>query len=197
MPNLAVSLILTLLLLAAPQKHKEYFTEGELDLVRDAQELSERVPVYFELAERRLVILGVTDKSTKQKEKEKKAQEQYEKDKKKAGVNAAKVKPPEDELEYLHDFTRSELLRGYTQAIEEVMSNIDDNFSRKLNVRNALDALEKFSRETLVMLEKVQPKTAVEKTALEEAMEKAKEANSGAKEAIKTIPKTEKKPDHR
>jgi len=124
--SLITVLLLTLVLSAAPRK--EYFTEDELDLVRDAQELNVRVPVYLKLAERRLIILGVAEKSDKQKEKERKDQEQYEKDKKKAGNKASTVKPPVDELAYLHDFTRSELLRGYIEAIEEVMSNIDDSY---------------------------------------------------------------------
>lgn len=178
---------------------KDYFTEDELDLIRDAQELNLRVAAYFNLAERRLIILGLTDKSDKQKEKERKAQEKYEKDKKKAGDKALKVEPQEDELDYLHDFTRSELFRGYLQAIEEVMDNVDDHYSRKLDVRNALESIEKFTRETLLGLEKFQPKNATETKALEDAREKAREANRGAKEAMKTVPKTEKKtkPDGR
>src|SRR5262249_9567644 len=117
----------------------EYFTEEELDTIRDAQELKERVPAYIELAERRLIILGLTDKSEKQKEKERKQQEQYEKDKKKAGTKAASVKAPVDQLAYLHDFTRPELLRGYVEAIEEIMSSIDDAHDRKLDVRGPLE----------------------------------------------------------
>ena len=41
---------------------KEYFTEDEQDLIREAQELSQRVPVYFKLAERRLIFLGLMEK---------------------------------------------------------------------------------------------------------------------------------------
>jgi hypothetical protein len=189
--SLAFVLVATLTLYGAA---KEYFTEEELDLIRDAQELRVRIPTYFELAERRLIILGVAEKSTKQKEKERKEQEKYEKEKKKAGDKASTVKPPEDDLAYLHDFTNAELLRGYMQALDEVMSNIDDNYSRKLDVRDALEDLEKFSRETLPLLEKFQAKTASERTALEEATAKAKQANDGAKDALKKVPKTEKKP---
>ena len=69
-------------LFAAPKK--EYFTEDELDLIRDAQELSQRVPVYFKLAERRLIFLGLMEKSEKEKEKERKEKEKREKEKKKA-----------------------------------------------------------------------------------------------------------------
>ncbi len=196
--RLAISLTLIFFFATATgagQRRKEYLTEDELDLIRDAQELGPRVAAYFTLAERRLIILGLTEKSEKQKEKERKAQEQYEKDKKKAGpANAPGVKPPVDELGYLHDFTRSELLRGYTQSIDEVMSNIDDQYNRKLDVRPALESLEKFTRETLPMLEQFQVKNGGEKAALQEAIDKAKEGNSGAKSAMKTIPKTEKKP---
>jgi len=162
-------------------------------LIRDAQELSARVPIFFKLAERRLIILGVAEKSEKQKEKERKDQEQYEKEKKKAGSKASTVKPPVDELAYLHDFTRTELLRGYIEAIEEVMSNIDDNYERKLDTRGSIEDLEKFTRETQPLLEKFQPKTDAEKLALQDALDKAREANAGAKDALKIVPKTEKK----
>jgi hypothetical protein len=188
-----IAVLLLSLTVSAAQKRREYFTEDELDLVRDAQELSTRVPVFIKLAERRLIILGVHEKSDKQKEKERKDQEQYEKDKKKAGAKASTVKPPVDELAYLHDFTRTEMIRGYIEAIEEIMSNIDDNYERKLDTRGALEDLEKFTRETLPELEKFQTKTEVEKTALQDAIDKAKEANQGAKDAMKVVPKTEKK----
>src|SRR5438128_3258309 len=68
-------------LLAAPKK--EYFTEDELDLIRDAQELGQRVPVFIKLAERRLVFLGIMEKSQKEKEKDLKEKEKREKTKKK------------------------------------------------------------------------------------------------------------------
>jgi hypothetical protein len=190
----SVVLILCLSLLLRSAGAREYFTEDELDIIRDAQELKARVPAFFMLAERRLIILGVAEKSEKQKEKERKQQEQYEKEKKKAGPKASSVKPPVDELAYLHDFTRAELLRGYIEAIDEVMNNIDDNYQRKLDVRGAIEDLEKFTRETQPLLEKFQPANEAEKLALQDAMDKATQANNGAKEALKTVPKTEKKP---
>lgn len=188
-----ICLVVTALALSAAPA-KEYFTEDELDMIRDAQELKDRVPAYIELAERRLVILGLTDKSEKQREKERKEQEQYEKDKKKAGAKGAPVKAPVDELAYLHDFTRPELLRGYSEAIDEIMSTIDDWYERKMDVRGALERLEKFTRETQPMLEKFDAKTDNEKKALQEAIDKAKEGNAGANDAMKKVPKTEKKP---
>jgi len=175
----------------------EYLTEAEIDLIRDAQELNQRVPVYLKLAEKRLAFLGLVERSEEEKERERKAKEKAEKDAKKPpkpGDTKANAKNTAlEDMTYLADFTRSELLRGYVQAIEEVMNNIDDAYSRRLEVRDSLEDLEKFTRETTVALEKFQPKNNGEKLALSEALDKAKEANSGAKEAMSVVPKTEKK----
>jgi len=172
---------------------KEYFTEDELDLIRDAQELRYRVPTYFKLAERRLIFIGLKQQSDKEKEKEKKEEQQRLKDAQKAGTAPAGKKAPEDPLGYLDDFTRSELLRGYAQAVDEVMSNIDDSYNRKLDVRDSLEDLEKFLRETIPLVEKFQPKNDSERSAMNDALVKAREAMTGAKEALSIVPKTEKK----
>jgi hypothetical protein len=188
------------LLLAAPRlaaAKDEYLTEDEIDLIRDAQDLSERVPVYLKLAEKRLVFLGLIEKSEQEREKERKAKEKAEKDAKRVPKNgdtkANTNKVVLEDTTYLTDFTRSELLRGYTEALEEIMSNIDDAYNRRLEVRDQLEDLEKFTRETGVALQKFQPKNNGEQVALSEAIDKAKEANSGAKEAMSIVPKTEKK----
>ena len=173
---------------------KEYFTEDELDLIRDAQELGERVPLYIKLAERRLVFLGLMEKSEKEKEKELKAQQKRQKAKTKADdtrATANKVDP--DDTSYLGDFTPAELLHGYMEALDEIMTNIDYAYSRKLDVRNSVEDLEKFARETIPLLEKFMPKSDSERTVMEEAIDKAKESQEQAKEALKTVPKTEKK----
>ena len=186
-----IALLLATSLFAAK---KEYFTEDELDLIRDAQELSQRVPVYFKLAERRLIFLGLMEKSEKEKEKERKEREKREKEKKKAGdTRATSNKVDPDDTSYLADFTSAELLRGYFQALEEVTTNIDDAYSRKLDVRDQLEDLEKFTRETIPVLEKFKPKNDVEKRAMEDAMEKANEVKQQAIDALKSVPKTEKK----
>ena len=186
-----IALLLATSLFAAK---KEYFTEDELDLIRDAQELSQRVPVYFKLAERRLIFLGLMEKSEKEKEKERKEREKREKEKKKAGdTRATSNKVDPDDTSYLADFTSAELLRGYIQALEEVTTNIDDAYSRKLDVRDQLEDLEKFTRETIPVLEKFKPKSDVEKRAMEGAMEKANEVKQQAVDALKSVPKTEKK----
>jgi hypothetical protein len=175
----------------------EYLTEDEIDLIRDAQELSERVPIYLKLAEKRLAFLGLIEKSEQEKQKELKAKEKAQKDAKrvpKAGDTKATTKNTAlEDMTYLTDFTRSELLRGYTEALDEIMSNIDEAYTRRLEVRNSLEDLEKFTRETATALAKFEPKNNSEQFALSEAMDKAKEANNGAKEAMSVVPKTEKK----
>ena len=175
----------------------EYLTEEEIDLIRDGQELSERVPIYLKLAEKRLAFLGLIEKSEQEKQKELKAKEKAQKDAKRAskpGETKANAKNTAlEDMTYLADFTRSELLRGYTEALDEVMSNIDEAYNRRLEVRNSLEDLEKFTRETTTALAKFEPKNNSEQIALSEAVDKAKEANNGAKEAMSVVPKTEKK----
>ena len=173
---------------------KEYFTEDELDLIRDAQELGERVPLYIKLAERRLVFLGLMEKSEKEKEKDLKEKEKRQKAKKKAeDTRATANKVDSDDSSYLADFTPAELLHGYMEALDEIMTNIDYAYSRKLDVRNSVEDLEKFSRETIPVLEKFMPKNENERVVMEEALDKAKETQEQAKEALKAVPKTEKK----
>jgi len=173
---------------------KEYFTEDEIDLIRDAQDLTARVPAYFNLAERRLIFLGLMEKSPQQIAKEKKEKEKRAKeDKKSADTRATAKKAPLDDTSYLDDFTPAELLRGYIQALEEVTANIDDAYSRKLDVRDSLEDLAKFVGDTLPMLEKFKPKNDAERLALQDAVDKAKQTAADTKEALSVVPKTEKK----
>jgi len=192
-----VSLLLIIsfaaILSAAPKK--EYFTEDELDLIRDAQDLNMRVPTYLKLAERRLIFLGIMEKSQQQIDKERKEKEKRTKEQKKGGLDsrANADKAPLDDTSYLEDFTPAELLRGYIQALDEIMTNIDDAYSRRLDVRDSVEDLAKFTRDTIPLLEKFKPKNQGERSALQDAVDKANEAASEAKEALKTVPKTEKK----
>ncbi len=196
--SLAFTVLMGLTAFAAPKSSaskKEYLTEDELDIIREAQDLRDRVPAYLDLAERRLIFLGLTTKSAQEQEKEKKDQELYEKQVKKAGTKGTPVpvKPPVDDLSYLKTFSRSDLLRGYIQVLDEVMDNIDGAYTNKLDVRGPIENLEKFTRETPPILEKFEAKNAAEKSALQDALSKAKEANDGAKDALKKVPKNEKR----
>jgi hypothetical protein len=188
---LAASLVISLF--AAPPK-KEYFTEDELDLIRDAQELSARVPVYIKLAERRLVFLGIMEKSAQQIEKERKEKEKREKEQKKSlDTRATANKAPIDETAYLDNFTPAELLRGYVQALDEMTTNIDDAYSQKRDVRDSLEDLAKFIKDSLPLLEKYKPKNDSARAALQEAIDKATQTAADTKEALGVVPKTEKK----
>ena len=187
---LAVSLATPLL--AAPKK--EYLTEDELDLIRDAQELSQRVPTYLQLAQRRLIFLGLMEKSAEQREKERKEREKREKEQKKSvDTRATANKAPVDDTSYLDNFTPAELLRGYIQALDEIMTNIDDAYSRKLDVRDSLEDLVKFTGQTIPVLEKFKPKNDSERAAMQDAIDKATQAAADAKQALSIVPKTEKK----
>ena len=178
--------------LAIPKK--DYFTEDELDMIRDAQELSARVPVDFKLAERRLIFLGLMERSAEQIEKERKEKEKRQKEQKKSGDSRANAnKAPIDDTSYLDNFTPPELLRGYIQVLEEVTTNIDDAYGRKLDVRDQIEDLAKFVRETQPLLEKFKARNDSERVALQAAIEKAQEVSAQAKEALATVPKTEKK----
>jgi len=193
-----LSLVLAVFLLAstlggAPKR--DYFTEDELDMIRDAQELSIRVPVYFKLAERRLVFLGIMEKSPQQIEKERKEKEKRLKEQKKptTDTRATADKAPIDDTSYLDNFTVAELLRGYIQALDEVTTNIDNAYERKLDVRDSLEDLAKFIRDTAPLLEKFKPRNDSERAALQDAIDKAKQTESDTKQALITVPKTEKK----
>lgn len=195
LPALSLVLILTFPPLVSAQKG-EYFTDEEIDLIRDAQELKLRVPVLFTLADRRLFFLGVKEKTEKQKQEDQKLREKRQKEAQKAAKNGGpKSTEPIDPEAYLADFSRSELLRGYVEALDEVMSNIDDAYERKFDVRESLENLERYTKETLPLLSKYQAKNSAETAAVEQARDKTQEALDGAREAMKTVPKTEKKAD--
>jgi len=177
----------------APQQ-REFFTDSEIDAIRDAQEIKVRVSVLFDLADRRLYFLGIKEKTEKQKEEEIKAREKQKKEAQK--IAKAGGPKPTEQLNpdvYLADFTKSELLRGYVEAIDEVMNNIDDAYERKFDVRDSLENLERYTTETLPLLNKYQSKSSAEEAALVAARDKTQEALDGAHEAMGTVPKTEKK----
>jgi hypothetical protein len=190
--SLALVFVLGTPLFAAGKK--EYFTDDELDSIREAQELGQRVPLYLQLAERRLVFLGIMEKSQQAIEREHKERlKRAKEDKKTTDSRANADRVPLDESSSLSDFTPAELFGGYMQALDEVMTNIDDAYSRKLDVRDSVEDLAKFTRDTIPLLEKYKPKNASDRAAVQQAIDKAKQAASDAKVALGIVPKTEKK----
>jgi hypothetical protein len=192
--SLSIVLLASLALSVSAAAKTDYFTEDEIDLIRDAQELSARVPAYFKLAERRLIFLGIMEKSAEQIAKERKELEKREKEKKKGiDTRATADKAPIDDTSYLDNFTHAELLRGYVQVLDEVTDNIDNAYREKRDVREALEDLAKFTKDTMPLLEKFKPRNNGEKVALEEAVDRAKQVAADTKEALSIVPKTEKK----
>jgi len=133
----------------------DYVTEEEEDLIRDAQGLSHRIPLFLKLLDNRIVALGLRERTTKEREQAKKDLEAYEIELKAASrVKDAEVraKPLSPDV-YLRKMTRPELLRGFMQITDEAMDNMDDAYDRKLPVREHVEVLQKFLREQLPRFE--------------------------------------------
>jgi hypothetical protein len=185
--------------LAAAAAADEYFTELEIDQIRETQEIARRVPVFLNIAEARLVYLGLAEVEKKEPGKVSKVakalasvfQPGMAVEAEKAEAEA-KTQAAESDAQ-LKEFTRTELLRGFCQALEETMDNIDDAYERKRgDVRGPLEDLEKFTEKTIPLLKRFEPETSREKSALSEAIEQAELALEGAKSALKIVPKTPK-----
>ena len=58
---------------------------------------------------------------------------------------------------------------------------------------DSLEDLAKFIRDTAPLLEKFKPRNDSERAALQDAIDKAKQTESDTKQALITVPKTEKK----
>ncbi len=177
----------------------EYFTEMEIDEIRDTQDIGMRTSVFLDIAKTRLIYLGL-------EEEEKKKGPGKATRVAKTLINifqpgaTAEVDQEQEEAEKaadestaeLTEFTPAELLRGYFQALEEAMDNIDDAYERKRgDVRKPLEALKKFTEESIPALKRFEAGTEGEDSALSDAIEQAELALEGAKAALKTIPKTE------
>jgi hypothetical protein len=173
----------------------DYLTEEESDLVRDAQGLQLRVPALLKLADHRLVALGLRELTAKEREQIKKDLANYEREVKEAAkVKDAEVRAkPVNPAIYLRNYSRTELLRGYMQVIDEAMSNIDDAYDRKQEVRPAVENLEAFVRTQLPLLRKFEPKSPGETSVIKATIEHSERALSDTREALELIPKTEKK----
>ena len=174
----------------------DYFTELEVSDIRDAQEVGLRTGVLLGIAERRLAGLGLL--------------EAEDPDTPGTGSRigralikvlapdaAAELEAAEEARAALdHDlsrYSRTELLRGYTQALEETMDNIDDAYERKRgDVRPSVESLRDFSEITLNLLRDLSPESENEEIALEDAIEETQLAFEGAKKALEIIPRNER-----
>jgi hypothetical protein len=184
---------------------KEYFIEDEIDYIRQAQGISLRVPALIRLANIRLVTLGMKERTKEDKELEKKIAEihnEYESNnparpalsEKAPGSPPAKTKqPPAKEAgAYLNDLSRVELLRGYSEALDEIRRDLDDAYRQKHDVRDPLEQFEKFCNSAIPALRRFQSSNDAELQAITNARTETQESLEAAQDALKIVPKTEK-----
>jgi hypothetical protein len=170
----------------------DYVTDEEEDLIRDAQGIEVRVPLFLKLLDNRIVALGLRERTAKEREQTKKDIADYEREAKEASkVKDAEVraKPVNPDI-YLRKYTKTELFKGYMQIIDETKDNLDDSFDRKIQVRSQVEALEKFLTEQLPRLEKFEGSTPAETAAAKSAIEHSERAIEDCREALKSLPKT-------
>jgi hypothetical protein len=192
---LSGALLAAILLVCAPPvpaQGFDYVTEEEEDVIRDAQGVDMRVPLMLKLLDNRIVALGLRQRTAKEREQTKKDLANYESERK------AAAKVPDAELRakplnpdvYLREYSRSELLRGYMQIIDETMDYIEDSHDRKLDVRDQVEDLEKFLSEQLPRLKTLEPKTPAEASAINSALAHSERALQDCRDALQTLRKT-------
>jgi hypothetical protein len=186
-----------------PAASREFFTDEEIDYLRDAQGLAQRVPAILRLANIRLVSLYMKEKSKEDKELEKKIAEIHEELSGRPPAKPTPVPPPKPgekprtpaadvSRPYLNDLSRTELLRGYIEALEEIKTVIDDAYRDKQDVRGVLEQFEKFLRESNPLRRRFQSKSDDEFQAILDAKSATEESLDDAQDALKKVPKTEK-----
>jgi hypothetical protein len=184
---------------AAASASREYFTDEEIDYLRDAQGLAQRIPALLRLANIRLVSLYMKEKSKDDKELEKRIAEIHDELIGRPPAKAAPKsggKPGEQPIDngrpYLNDLSRTELLRGYIEALEEIQNDIDNAYRDKQDVRGVLEQFEKFLRESNPLLRRFQSKNDQEFQAILDAKSTTQEGLDDAQDGLKKVPKTEK-----
>ncbi|MFN0107722.1 MAG: hypothetical protein ACKVZH_02630 [Blastocatellia bacterium] len=101
-----------------PKQKRDHLTEQEIELVRDVQEIDQRIEVFIKAADRRILVL--TNPAATQKEKEE------------------KVWGP------LPTGTKAELLSDYKKILEEGEEKLDDLYERSPKNDLLRKALRKF-----------------------------------------------------
>jgi hypothetical protein len=178
------ALIGTLLLLpllgeaAAYRQRREYFTELEINDIQLSQEIDDRTTVLLWIADRRLLELNPPEPDAEEGDGEPgfgvtvgnaimrilNPEGAAELDR----VDAERAELEDD----LSTHTRADLLRGYVQALEETMDNIDDAYERNRgDVREPIAMLRSFSEQALVTLQELDASSDGESRALDDAIE--------------------------
>ena len=180
----------------AQRRTRDYFTELEISDIQMSQEIVDRTTVLLWIADRRLLELNPPE-----------ADPEDEDGDGGFGVTVGnaiiRILNPEgaaqlDEIEQaraelednLAGHTRADLLRGYIQALEETMDNIDDAYERNRgDVKEPIEALKDFSENAMDTLLNLETTSDGEASALEDAIEQTQVVISGSAAALETISK--------
>ena len=118
---LAVGVVVLLAMgVSAQSKKRDHLTEQEVDLVRDVQQIDQRIEVFIKAADRRILVLTTPNATQKKKE--------------------------EETWGPLPTGTKLELLTDYKKILEEAEEKLDDFFSREPKSDLLKKALQKFKQ---------------------------------------------------
>jgi hypothetical protein len=151
----------------------DYLTEEEDEQVRQAQNPDERAKVFMFIADRRLRALK--GEKIAPNANDKKAQKKAEEELRQWGA--------------LPEVSRTELLRHYARAVEELMVKLEDAFERNpksSSIPKALTILRDSTDRHLPALRALEAemKDESEQVALRRAIDEAETANKGARDAL-------------
>jgi hypothetical protein len=197
----AVAVLLVSVLFAEPAsaQRRDYFTELEIANIQEAQEIGYRTEVLLGIAARRLALAGLIESD----ERDPSAGPGFGGKLGRALITilnpaaAEEIKAVEDERAALdHDLSghsRADLLRGYSQALDETMDNIDDAYERNRgDITGSLENLRDFTETSRELLLSAEPESGNEEDAVQDAIEQTELAFEGARDALETIPRNER-----
>ena len=148
-----------LLVTSTEAQKRDHLTEQEVDLVREAQVIDQRIMVFIKAADRRLLVLTTPNATQKKKEEE--------------------VWGP------LPTGTKLELLTDYKRILEEAEEKLDDAYERSAKNELVPKALSKFKEAVTRHIVQLRALAAQltdpkEQRALAEAIEEAETVTKGS-----------------
>jgi hypothetical protein len=168
--RILLTLVVSLFLANTAFAQRDYLTDKEIDLVKDAQVLDKRIDVFIKAAERRLLVINGTAPaaSTKQSKKDKEEAERWGE---------------------LPTGSRAELISDIARIVDAAIDNID-NVSQH-DERNPLigKSLRKLATAVNSIMEQLKPLSAQAKTEGEIAsFEQLNEGAQSIQEAVTKLP---------
>ncbi len=161
--------------LGAQSDQKEFLTPAEIDQVREAQDINERVPLYLQFARVRLMaarkLAGLEDKDNPE-----------------GGSKGSKNPPthkPAEEKQKEPDRTLSDYLEEYDAIYDEMLRHLDEILNQGGDARLALKSILKESPVHLTSLKSLQTKLGEEApNILSEALSDTADAISGSQKTL-------------